>query len=117
MAGGVLNLLNLRRLSTPDAARNLTVIESGTALEKREKTQPRRYTYDELVTQMAESNLPCELWDGETIVSPAPSFYHQEVVVRFFHQLYQWVLQHKLGKVVTGSIDMVLSPHRVTQRT
>ena len=80
-----------------------------------ENPPTRRYTYDELVAEMPETNLSCELWDGEVIMSPAPSFFHQEVVVRFFHQLYQWVLAHKLGKVVTGPIDMVLSPHRVTQ--
>jgi Uma2 family endonuclease len=91
------------------------VIESGTALEKRVGNSPRRYTYDELVSELPESNLPCELWDGEVIMSPAPSFYHQEVVNRLFHHLYQWVTQHKLGKVVTGPIDMVLSPHRVIQ--
>ena len=75
----------------------------------------RRYTYEELVAEMPESNLPCELWDGELIMSPAPSFYHQEVVLRLYRQLYEWVSKRKLGKVVAGPIDMVLSPHRVTQ--
>lgn len=91
------------------------MIESGTALEKRVEIPPRRYTYDELVAEMPESNLPCELWDGEVIMSPAPSFYHQEIVLRFFRLLYDWVSDRKLGKVVTAPIDMVLSPHRVMQ--
>jgi Uma2 family endonuclease len=64
---------------------------------------------------MPETNQPCELWDGELIMSPAPSFYHQEITLSFYRQLYDWVTRHKLGKVVTGPIDMVLSPHRVTQ--
>jgi Uma2 family endonuclease len=75
----------------------------------------RRYSYEELVAVMPETNQPCELWDGELIMSPAPSFYHQEVVLRFYRQLYEWVSVRKLGKVVAGPIDMVLSPHRVTQ--
>ena len=75
----------------------------------------RRYTYDELVAEMPESNLPCELWDGEVIMSPAPSFYHQKIVIRFSHALYNWVFSRNLGEVVNGPIDMVLSPHRVTQ--
>ena len=75
----------------------------------------RRYTYEELVAEMPETNQPCELWDGELIMSPAPSFYHQEVVLRYYRQLYEWVSKRKLGKVVAGPIDMVLSPHRVTQ--
>jgi len=75
----------------------------------------RRYTYEQLVAEMPETNQPCELWDGELIMSPAPSFYHQEVTLRFYRQLYEWVAGRKLGKVVAGPIDMVLSPHRVTQ--
>jgi len=91
------------------------VIESGTALQKRVEPQPRRYTYDELVAEMHESNLPCELWDGEVIMSPAPSFFHQKVVFRFSRKLYDWVSDHHLGEVVTAPIDMVLSSHRVMQ--
>jgi len=68
-----------------------------------------------LVAEMPETSQPCELWDGELIMSPAPSFYHQEIVGRFWHCLYDWVSKRNLGKVVTGPIDMVLSPHRVTQ--
>ena len=48
-------------------------------------------------------------------MSPTPSFYHQEVVLRFWQQLHEWVFKRKLGKVVTAPIDMVLSPHRVAQ--
>jgi Uma2 family endonuclease len=68
-----------------------------------------------MTAEMPESNQPCELWDGELIMSPAPSFYHLEVTLRFYRRLYDWVSQHRLGKVVAGPIDMVLSPHRVTQ--
>jgi len=75
----------------------------------------RRYTYDELLAEMPESNLPCELWDGEVITSPTPSFHHQQLVARFSYRLYEWVSKQKLGKVVTGPIDMVLSAHRVMQ--
>jgi len=91
------------------------VIESGTALEKRVENQPRRYTYDELLAKMPQNNLPCELWDGEVIMSPAPSYSHQKIVLRFYRQLDDWVSEHRPGEVVTGPIDMVLSPHRVAQ--
>jgi len=91
------------------------VSESSPTLERLGAVPARRYTYDELVAEMPETNLPCELWDGELIMSPAPSFYHQEIVLRFYRQLYHWVSQHKLGKVIAAPIDMVLSPHRVTQ--
>ena len=64
---------------------------------------------------MAETNLPHELWDGALIMSPTPSFYHQEIVFRFHRALYDWVATHKLGKVIGAPIDMVLSPHRAVQ--
>jgi len=92
------------------------VIESGTTLDRpAEVPAKRRYTYEELVAEMPETNQPCELWDGEFIMSPTPSFYHQEVALGFYRQLYDWVAERKLGKVVAAPIDMVLSPHRVTQ--
>src|SRR6266566_9247829 len=75
----------------------------------------RLYTYDELVAEFPESNQPCELWDGELIMSPSPSFFHQEIALRFYRALYDWVQARQLGKVIASPIDMVLSPHRVTQ--
>lgn len=90
--------------------------KNASTLQKTTRGQTtRRYTYEELVAEMPRTNQPCELWDGELIMSPAPSFYHQEIVLRFSHQLYRWVLERKLGKVVNGPVDMILSPHRVMQ--
>ena len=48
-------------------------------------------------------------------MSPAPSFYHQEVALRFYRTLHQWVVGHQLGKVIAAPVDMVLSQHRTTQ--
>jgi len=64
---------------------------------------------------MAETNQPHELWDGALIMSPTPSFHHQEIAFRFHRALYDWVTPRKLGKVIGAPIDMVLSPHRVVQ--
>lgn len=75
----------------------------------------RLWTYDEIVAELPESNQPCELWDGELIMSPMPSYFHQEIALRFYRVLYAWVSERKLGKVMGLPIDMVLSPHRVPQ--
>ena len=75
----------------------------------------RRYTYDEIVDEMPETNQPCELWDGELIMAPAPFFDHQKTVLRFYRSLDDWVSFGKLGEVVASPIDMVLSPHRAVQ--
>lgn len=74
-----------------------------------------RHTYAQLCEELPETNQPCELWDGELLMSPAPSFFHQEIALRFYRQLYDWVVHLHLGKVIAAPIDMVLSEHRVTQ--
>ena len=91
------------------------MVQSGIIPEKPAETPARRYTYEELVAETPETNQLWELWDGELIMSPAPSFYHQKVVLHFYRHLYEWVSRRQLGEVVTAPIDMVLSPHRVTQ--
>jgi len=75
----------------------------------------RRWTFDELVAELPESNLPTELWDRELIMSPAPSFLLQEIVDRFHDSLKAWVRQHGLGKTAVAPIDMVLTTRRATQ--
>ena len=75
----------------------------------------RRWTFDELVAELPESNLRTELWDGELIMSPAPSFLHQEIVVRFHDLLRAWVRRHQLGKTGIAPLDMVLTARRATQ--
>src|SRR5438067_9974760 len=89
------------------------------APETLEKSQPvgvpRRWTYADLVQELPETNRPCEHWEGNLILSPAPSFFHQEVAFRLQRALYDWVTPRKLGKAVGAPIDMVLSEHRVTQ--
>jgi Uma2 family endonuclease len=88
---------------------------SATAERVAVPSEVRRYTYDELLAEFPESNQPCELWDGELVMSPSPSFFHQEIALCFYRALYAWVKERQLGKVISAPIDMVLSPHRVTQ--
>ena len=89
--------------------------ESQATLEQPVAPAKRLYTYDELVAEFPETNRPCELWDGELVMSPAPSFDHQEIVLRIARWVQDWVSARKLGKVITAPIDMVLSPHRAMQ--
>lgn len=64
---------------------------------------------------MPESNLPTELWDGELITSPAPSFFHQQIVVQFHDCLKSWVRKQRLGVTAIAPVDMVLSARRSVQ--
>jgi Uma2 family endonuclease len=77
---------------------------------------PRRSTYAELCSESPQrSTQPCELWDGELIMTPAPLFRHQKIVYTFHRLLDDFVSARQLGEVVSAPIDVVLSPHRVVQ--
>jgi len=75
----------------------------------------RLWTYDEMVAEMPETNLPVELWNGEIIMSPAPHPDHQEIVLSFAARLKEFVTRGKLGKVYVSPVDVVLTPHRTVQ--
>ena len=77
--------------------------------------EPRRWTFDALAAELPESNLPTELWDGELVMSPAPSFLHQTIVARFYKMLDAWVERQRLGQTALAPLDMVLTPHRAVQ--
>ena len=84
--------------------------ESHATLEQAIPRAKRLYTYDELAAEFPETNQPCELWDGELVMSPASSFDHQEIVLRIARRVQDWVSERNLGNVITSPIDMVLSP-------
>lgn len=75
----------------------------------------RRWTYDELLAALPETNVPIELWDGEFVMSPSPSFFHQELIDRFHDALKAWVRPRALGKTCQAPMDMVLTQRQVTQ--
>lgn len=68
-----------------------------------------------MLAELGETNQPTELWDGELVMPPAPSFFHQEVVALFHERLTAWVRQHGAGKTGLAPLDMVLTTRRVTQ--
>ncbi len=75
----------------------------------------RLWTYDEMIAELPETNLPTELWNGEIIMSPAPHPDHQRIVARFYKKLDRFVEAHGLGEVLFSPIDVVLTRHRAVQ--
>jgi Uma2 family endonuclease len=90
-------------------------VSSASTRSTPKKWKNRRWTFDEMASELPESNLPVELWDGELVMSPAPSFRHQKIVARFFQLLDAWVKQHDLGETGIAPLDMVLTETRATQ--
>lgn len=68
-----------------------------------------------MVAELPECNLPTELWDGELVMSPAPSFFHQLITDRFHDALKAHIRPRRLGVTATAPLDMVLTNTRVAQ--
>lgn len=75
----------------------------------------RLWTYDDMLAELPETNLPVELWDGELVMSPTPNPSHQTIVFRFARHLEDFVLAKKAGAVFVSPLDVALSQHRVIQ--
>jgi len=85
------------------------------SIEALAKFRERRWTYEELRNELPESNTPVELWDGELVMSPSPSFNHQRIVFEFQRALDDWARDNEAGTTIGAPIDMVLSSGRVVQ--
>jgi Uma2 family endonuclease len=75
----------------------------------------RRWTYDEIVAELPETNRPTELWDGEIVMTAAPFAPHQRLVLRIARLLEDHVRGAQLGEVFVSPIDVVLAPRKVVQ--
>jgi Uma2 family endonuclease len=87
----------------------------ATATLPRPVAKKRLWTYDEMVAELPESNLPMELWAGELIMSPTPNPTHQRLVFNLASLLRDFVTQKKLGEVFLSPLDVVLSQRQVVQ--
>jgi Uma2 family endonuclease len=75
----------------------------------------RIWTYDAMLAELPETNLPIELWDGEIVMSPTPTPSHQTIVFRLARHLEDFVLAKESGAVFVSPLDVMLSQHRVVQ--
>jgi Uma2 family endonuclease len=78
------------------------------------RSQSPRMTYQDLL-RLPEDLLRHELIDGEHFMSPAPAVKHQRVVVNLTRILSTFVRAHRLGEVLVGPVDVLLSEHDVVE--
>lgn len=64
---------------------------------------------------LPESNQPVELVDGEVIVAPSPSFWHQEVLSRVVAALRAWAGDRPDVTVAQAPLDVRFGPGRILQ--
>lgn len=75
----------------------------------------RLWTYDAMLAELPETNLPIELWDGEIVMSPTPTPSHQTIVFRLARLLEDFAKEKQAGTVFLSPLDVVLSQRRVVQ--
>lgn len=69
--------------------------------------EKNRYTYDDYA-KLPEGT-PYQLIEGELVMTPAPSPFHQIVQSNILLELGVWVKERNLGRVLTSPIDVYLS--------
>lgn len=67
----------------------------------------KKITYEDWL-RMPETNLPCEIIDGEIRISPAPNLLHQFTVAEIFALLRERVPREQ-GLVLTSPVDVIVS--------
>src|SRR5436305_5480829 len=77
-------------------------------------TVVKRWTYDDLVA-LPEDNLRHEIIDGEHVVSPAPIPKHQIVVGHIHAILYNYLVEHPIGRVLLAPCDVVFAADNVLE--
>ncbi len=73
-----------------------------------------RWTYARYLRETAEGEYFTVI-GGEKIVSPSPTFFHQEINGRIFQLLSAWAKQTGENKVVFSPLDVVLSENEIAQ--
>lgn len=73
-----------------------------------------RFTYEEY-RALPETGPRYQLVDGDLLMSPAPTFWHQELIARLFWEVRGFVEQHRLGKALCAPLDVILSDEDVFQ--
>src|ERR1051325_9290448 len=69
----------------------------------------------EMVLALPDDGNRYELFDGELLVTPAPSWLHQRMVRAFYDRLAPYVRDHNLGEVLLSPADVPLDSEQVAQ--
>ena len=77
------------------------------------RQQKVRYTYEDYAK--TPDDVRYQLIDGELILSPSPTFYHQVISANMFVQLHQWVVSNGTGNVVCAPMDVYFTETNLLQ--
>lgn len=78
----------------------------------------RRWTYEEvwaLIDEQEDRSVRYEYADGQLLVTPAPSGYHQRIILALYDLVTPFVRMHHLGEVRLGPSPVALVPRTIFQ--
>jgi Uma2 family endonuclease len=70
----------------------------------------RKLTWDDL-KDLPEDARRTEIVDGDLVVSPTPSYYHQSIATALAAKIYPFVKQKALGEFFGSAVHVVLAEH------
>jgi Uma2 family endonuclease len=73
-----------------------------------------KVTYEDYCT-LPEGGSRYQLIDGDLVMSPSPTFQHQNIAGRIYSALLQYADAHSAGRVAIAPFDVVLSEVTVLQ--
>lgn len=76
---------------------------------------PLKFTYEDYKNLPESETQRYELLEGELVMVPAPSWFHQSISASLFRFLDSYVRAKGLGEVRFAPLDVVLSEHDVVQ--
>ena len=82
------------------------------------QSEQRRWTAREVRALIAASPLATlryELVDGELLVTPSPTYWHQEAVALLFLALCAYLEREPIGHVMLSPSDVELEPEFISQ--
>lgn len=80
--------------------------------------EPRRWTYDEvwdLIDAQEDRSIRYEYAGGQLLVTPAPSGYHQRIILDLYRIIDPYVRGHALGEVRLGPSPIAVAPRTIFQ--
>ena len=78
------------------------------------RTVASKMNYDKYCL-LPEDGYQYEVFDGELVMTPAPTPKHQEIIVRLTRALDEFVEKNQLGKVYVAPVDILFDPYTILQ--
>lgn len=71
------------------------------------ESSQKKYTVRDY--ELLPEGSPYQLINGDLVMTPAPTTYHQIILMNLSNEIYNYVRKHKLGQVIVSPVDVYFS--------